>query len=386
MTLNSFISYIAAIYCLISFTLLCLSVIATVLQPSITAKRAKRDDQPPVSIVLPVKILEDNFDVTQESAFAQLYPNFDITVATDSLETPAVEHMRQIFMRYPNVTARVLHSKAKFAASPKVDNLYAPFMQAPNDIILMKDSNVLLEPDALAEHIRQLNDDVGLVCAIPYCAGLENFAAHIEAAIINGPHARMLFLASVLGQGHGVGKIMLFRRSDFLRMGGFQAIAHTVGEDNAMAKAMRRIGQKPVFSHRPVRQELGRRKLYDVYQRQLRWSVIRRNDELVSFLLEPICQALPTLAAALIAAPQMDLNPIAALGAAFLIWFGLETLLSIAKGWQLSYLAPAIFVVREGVMLTVWIHAWLTNQVVWAQGSVQARVAAAQAQAPKEEG
>ncbi|MFM8647353.1 MAG: ceramide glucosyltransferase, partial [Methylocystis sp.] len=72
MTLNSFISYVAAIYCLISFTLLCLSVIATVLQPSITEKRAKRRDQPPVSIVLPVKILEDNFDVTQESAFAQL--------------------------------------------------------------------------------------------------------------------------------------------------------------------------------------------------------------------------------------------------------------------------------------------------------------------------
>jgi len=103
-------------------------------------------------------------------------------------------------------------------------------------------------------------------------------------------------------------------------------------------------------------------------------------------LLEPICQALPTLAAALIAAPQMGLNPLTTFCAAFVVWFGLETLLSIAKGWQLSYLAPAIFVVREGVMLTVWIHAWLTNQVVWAKGSVQARVAPAQAQAPKEEG
>ena len=85
--------------------------------------------------------------------------------------------------------------------------------------------------------MRQLTDEVGLVCAIPYCARLDNFAAHVEAAIINGPHARMLFLASACGQGHGVGKIMLFRRCDFLRAGGFDAIAHTVGEDNAMAKA-----------------------------------------------------------------------------------------------------------------------------------------------------
>ena len=36
----------------------------------------------------------------------------------------------------------------------------------------------------------------------------QDFAAHVEAAIINGPHARMLFSASCLGQGHGVGKIM----------------------------------------------------------------------------------------------------------------------------------------------------------------------------------
>ncbi len=61
---------------------------------------------------------------------------------------------------------------------------------------------MLLEPDALAQHVRQLTDEVGLVCAIPYCARLENFAAQVEAAIINGPHARMLFLASALGQGH----------------------------------------------------------------------------------------------------------------------------------------------------------------------------------------
>ena len=166
----------------------------------------------------------------------------------------------------------------------------------------MKDANVLLEPDALAEHMRQLNDDVGLVCGIPFCDQLDNFAAHVEAAIINGSHARMLYLASALGQGHGVGKIMLFRRTDFERAGGFTAIGHTVGEDNAMAKAMGRIGKRAVFSHRPVRQILGRRNFLDVYQRQMRWSVIRRKEEILSFLAEPICQALPAFIAAGLAA------------------------------------------------------------------------------------
>lgn len=386
MNFDLVIVWAAAIYWGVAVALLLLSVGATVLQPWIAGRHARRKDQPPVSIVLPVKQLEAGFDETQASAFRQVYPNFDITVATQEPDSPAVAHMQALFARFPDISSRLLRSTAKFAASPKVDNLYAPFMQAENDVILMKDSNVLLELDALAEHIRQLNDDVGLVCAIPYCARLDNFAAHVEAAIINGPHARMLFLASALGQGHGVGKIMLFRRSDFLRAGGFTAIAHTVGEDNAMAKAMRRIGQRAVFSHRPVRQELGARRFRDIYQRQLRWSVIRRNDEILSFIAEPVCQAAPAVVAAVIAAPLAGLTPLFAAILTFALWFGLETLLSMAKGWQLSWSAPAVFIVREAMMLSVWLRAWATDEVEWAQGKVLARVGSPPGMAPKEEG
>ncbi len=386
MTAGTLLSWAAAAYWFVAMGLLVMSVVGTILQPRIAARRGTRRDEPPVSIVLPVKTLEEGFDRTQESAFAQAYPQFDVTVASAERDSPAVVRMREIFARHPDRPARVLHSTARFAASPKVDNLYAPFMQAPNDVIFMKDANVLLEPEALCQHMRQLTDEVGLVCAIPYCMGLDNFAAHVEAAIINGPHARMLFLASCLGQGHGVGKIMLFRRSDFLRAGGFDAISHTVGEDNALAKAMRRIGRRPVFSHLPVRQELGSREFEDVYQRQLRWSVIRRNDELLSFLLEPICQAFPAVIVGALAAPLIDLSPFAGFAATFVSWFALETLLSMAKGWQLSLAAPAVFVVREVMMLAVWVNAWMTDRVVWAKDKVHARVAAQPAPPAQEEG
>ncbi|MBM3561589.1 MAG: glycosyltransferase [Alphaproteobacteria bacterium] len=376
----------AAIYWIIAIALLFVSVAATIAQPRIAARRATRRDQPAVSIVLPVKLLEKEFDRTQESALTQHYRDFDVTASATDLDAPAVQHMRAIFARHPAVASRILLSTAKFAVSPKVDNLYAPFMQATQDVIFMKDANVLLEPDAMAQHMRNLTDDVGLVCAIPYCARLENFAAHVEAAIINGPHARILFLASALGQGHGIGKIMLFRRSDFLRAGGFDAISHTVGEDNALAKAMRRIGKRPVFSHRPVRQELGVRNFADVYHRQLRWMVIRRNDEIISFLAEPICQAVPAVMASALAAPLVGLTPAVAASATLFLWFAVETLLSMAKGWQLSWLAPAVFVVREATMLAVWLNAWITDRVVWAKDSVNARAGARPSPVPYEEG
>jgi ceramide glucosyltransferase len=367
------LQHACAAYWAIAIGLLVVSVIGATVQPWICERRAKRADRPPVSIVLPVKLLEPGFERAQTSTMRLQYPDFDVTASSTDAISQAIEEIRAIFSRFPNIKTRVLHSTARFAASPKVDNLYAPFTQAERDVIFMKDSNVVLEPDDLAQTMRHLNDDVGLVCAVPYAARPENLAAHVEAAILNGPHARILYLASALGHGFGVGKIMLFRRTDFLRAGGFGAIAHTVGEDNAMAKAMRKIGLRTVFSHRTVRQELGVRTFSDVYHRQLRWFVIRREDEVLSFLLEPICQAFPAFVAALFAAPLVGVSPMAGVLATFSLWFSFETLLSLIKGWKVSPAAPAVFLLREALMFTVWVHAWTTNRVVWARATIDAR-------------
>jgi ceramide glucosyltransferase len=372
--LSEALIWFGAFHWVVSVLLLTLSCIATVMQPWLAERRAKNRRQPPVSIVLPVKMLEDNFESAEESAFRQNYPQFEVLASAIDTQSEASQKIREIFARHPGVATRFLASTARGAKSPKVDNLVGPFTEAANDVIFMKDANASLEPDDLSEHLRQLTGDVGLVCAIPYGAQAENFGAHIEAAILNGPHARMLYLASAFGHGFGVGKIMLFRRSDFLRAGGFGAISHTVGEDNAMAKALARIGLRTVFSHRAVRQNLGRRALKDVYQRQLRWSVIRRGDALLSFLLEPFCQASPSLIAASLAAPLIGATPLAAVTGTLCFWLASETLLSFAKGWRLSWATPAILLFREAVMLAVWLHAWITNQVVWADENFDARM------------
>ncbi|ARN81311.1 glycosyltransferase [Methylocystis bryophila] len=370
---TEFAQWAAASFWVVSVLLLAFSTLAALVQPRIAARRATRKDQPPVSIALPVKLLENCFERAQESAFAQQYPDYEVVAASCEPDSDASRAMRAIFARHPERSTRFLCSTAKIAASPKVDNLVAPFSEAAYDTILMKDANVVLAPDELVEHMRQLAPGVGLVCAIPYCADTPNFASQIEASIVNGPHARMLYLVSCFRQGYGVGKIMLFRRSDFLRAGGFAAISHTVGEDNAFGHALARVGLRTVFSHRPVRQDLGRRSLVEVYQRQLRWSVIRRGDALLTFLFEPFNQAGPAIVAAAVAAPFMGLGPLQGAAATFMLWLVVENLLSSAKGRSLTWGAPLILVAREIVMLTVWIHAWTTNRVVWAKASFGAR-------------
>jgi ceramide glucosyltransferase len=211
--------------------------------------------------------------------------------------------------------------------------------------------------------------------------GAKNFAARIEESIMNGAHARALMTASVLRREVGVGKFMLFRRSDLERAGGIAALASTVGEDNAMGKALACLGLRTVFSHRVVRQELGSRSLTDVYNRQMRWAVIRRDEERTAFILEPLSFVFPATIAASLAAPLIGLAACTAAVATIIGWFAAETLLAVAKGWGLSLTAPIAFLCREIMLPCIWLNAWLTNRVVWAQGTYVAKPASASAAA-----
>ena len=365
--------WFAAAWWLAAIGLLCLSVIAAFLQPLVQRRRASSEDLPPISLIVPVKALDPGFRRAQESLLEQSYPQAEFLVSAAEDDSPALAAIRDLAARYRAIPTRILRSTGRFAASPKLNNLSEAFRQARHDLIFMKDSNTILAPGDLQAAVRQLTPDVGLVVAVPVATGARNFAARIEASIMNGAHARILLTASVLRREIGVGKFMLFRRSNLDRAGGIAALASTVGEDNAMGKAVARLGLKTVFSHRVVRQELGSRRLADVYNRQMRWAVIRRDEERAAFVAEPLSFVFPTALAASLAAPLVGAAPFTAAAATIVGWFAAETLLAAAKRWGVSPTAPISFLCREIMLSSVWLNAWLTNRVVWAQGTYVAK-------------
>jgi ceramide glucosyltransferase len=367
------LAWIAAGWWLLAIGFLCLSTAAALVQPFVQKRRARREDLPPVSLVVPVKALDPGFERAQESLLSQAYPQAELVVSAAEEDSPALAAMREIVSRYSGLPVRILRSSGHFAASPKLNNLVAPFREARHELIFMKDSNTILAPGDLEAAVRQLMSDVGLVVAIPIATAAQNFSAHIEESIMNGAHARVLMTASLLRREVGVGKFMLFRRSDLDGAGGIAALASTVGEDNAMGKALARLGLRTVFSHRVVLQELGQRRLADVYDRQMRWAVIRRDEERLAFVGEPLSFVLPAVLAAAIAAPLVGAAPLLAAAATIVGWFAAEAFLALAKGWRLSLAAPAAFLCREILLPYVWLSAWLTNKVVWAQGTYVAK-------------
>ena len=353
------------------FVALSLAILATTVglamaQQAVSARRPRRTDQPPVSVIVPVKALDEGFTQAQESLFRQTYPHFDVTITAKETRSPALDVARAVLAAHPERESRIVRSQATFAASPKVNNLHQAVEDAPHDIIFMKDSNIVVPDDAMAEAVACLTGRVGLVVAAPAARDARNFAAAIEASIMNQSHGRILLAAATLGFGFGVGKLMVFRRSDLHKAGGFESIAHSVGEDSALARKLEEVDRTTVFMGPPIYQHLGERRLTDVFHRQLRWTVIRRHNEKAAFLAEPLGLASCAALAAALAGPLWGLHPLAAAAATLALWFALETLLALARGWDVSTTAPLAMTARDTMMLIVWLRAWFTRKVVWA--------------------
>lgn len=370
-----FFAFGGAVWWGVAVILFCLTLVGGLAQPFVQRRRAARKDRPPVSAIVPIKLLDPGFVAAQDSLFVQDYPSYEVLMSAAEEDSPALDAARQVAAARPGVACRFLRSAGTPAVSPKLNTLVAPLAAARHDLVFTKDSNIALGHGAIAAFVQNLTPRVGLVAAVPVAVHAETLAGRIEAYLING-HARLLLTASAAGLGFGVGKAMLFRRCDLASAGGIAAIGESLAEDTALSVALARAGLKTVFSHQTVAQEIGARSFAEIYARQLRWSVIRRENERFVFPLEPLASPLTAAIAGALAAPLVSCPAWLGFAATFMAWFLAETGFALCKGWEVSPWSPLAFLGREILALAAWLRAFTTHEVVWAKVRFDARLGA----------
>lgn len=334
-------------------------------QPALRAALAVNQERPPVSVLIPVKRIEHALEEALAAAFRQDYPQFEIVIAAAHPDEPALAVAERVRARFPDVASRVIVSQTPVAASPKVNNLARPLAEAAHDHVFILDSNIRLAPGQLAAFMAELTPGKGLAVAVQVACEPEGLAAELECAFINGYHGRLFLAASALEGGFGIGKAMLFRRSDFARAGGIAAIARSVLEDHAISKALARIGLKTAIVGTVVAQHLGRRGWREVWNRQFRWMVCRRFEEPRAFVLEPFLAAPAAIACGAGAAALAALPPWPAAVGTALAWFAAEALFLARKGWGIRPGSPLAWLLRETLVPLMWARAWTTSVVTW---------------------
>ena len=333
--------------------------------PGLTRRRAAQPDLPPLSVLVPVKLVDTAFDEALVALLRQDYPDYETVICGDAQSEAAFAAARAIAAVHPDAAIRFVTATEAIGPNPKINNLAAAVATTGRPFLLIKDSNIVMAPDELRRLVSRLAPGVGMVCAIPLASRPETLAATVERAVMNGHGAPLVLAGAALGLDIGYGKVMLVRRADFDRIEALRLMAPHFGDDHALAKGLAAIGLRTIFAEAPVWQPLGRRSWADVWDRQLRWMVIRREQEPLAFLAEPLSTGAFAAAMAALAAPALGLPALAAVGFTALAWILSEAVFLVTRGWGFAPTMPLTVILRDWLILALWLRAWGTRQVVW---------------------
>ena len=244
------------------------------------AASKKGDCFPPISVLKPLKGLDDNLFDNLESICMQDYPEYEIIFSLQDHNDPAYKIARKIKDKYPAKDISIIVERCDAGLNPKVNNLIPAYRIAKFEHILISDSNVMANRNYLQEISRHTEDpEVGLVSNMIKGTGGYSFGSVFENLHLNSfIMGSVCFLDKFLKMPCVVGKSMLMKKKDLEAIGGFRAVKDVLAEDYLIGKMMHTMGKKVVLSHhmiKNVNEYWGMRKFVNRHTRwgKLRWKI-----------------------------------------------------------------------------------------------------------------
>jgi ceramide glucosyltransferase len=326
--------------------------------------------RPAVSVLRPVRGVDEEFVANLLSLCKQSYPVFEIIVITDDPDDAALLAVRQVKAQYPDVPMRVVIGDPPLGRNPKVSNLIHGARVARYEWLLISDSNVRTHRDYLARLLDEAAaPGVGMVGNLIVGGGAKTLGARLDNEQLNGYLLCATAMADVARDVPCVmGKSMLFRRADLEAVGGFASVANHLAEDFLLARAFHRSGRRVVISADSLHTVNRTSSIRDFVSRQLRWNQIRWKVAPRAYWAEGLATpTVPLMALGAIGAWERDSTWVAL---ALLLLAGrvmLQAVLAksaqpnVALGWERVWLVP----LRDLFAVGIWLAAPFRSTVTW---------------------
>ncbi|MCZ7455075.1 ceramide glucosyltransferase [Rhizobium rhizogenes] len=321
--------------------------------------------KPPVSIVVPLRGVENFTSLTLLRAFELDWPDYELLFCVADEFDPVIDEVRRTSAAFPAIPAQVLLGDDRISANPKLNNCVKGWRAARHEWVILADSNVLMPKSYIATMMSAWRPDSGLVCSPPLGSRPAGFWSHVECAFLNGSQGRWQYAAEAIGIGFAQGKSMLWNKHFLEDHGGIRALAAEIAEDAASTKLVRNAGRRVHLVSPPFEQPLGQRHPSEIWSRQTRWARLRRVTFPQYFAPEILTGALPPLLLALTAATMMDMNLAITAFAVLAIMYVPELLLAALNGWPLSLHTLPAMIARDMIMPVVWARSWIGSAVAW---------------------
>lgn len=254
----------------------------------IKAPKKKNEYLPPISVLKPLKGLDDNLFENLESFCNQDYPTYEIILALREISDPAYKVAVKIKEKYKDRDISVIAQWCEEGLNPKVNNLIPAYRASKYDFFLISDSNVLADKDYLRDTVQHMEGgEVGLVSNLIRGIGARTIGSvfenlHLNTFILGG----VCFLDKILKMPCVVGKSMLIRKEFFEEIGGFGAVKSHLAEDYIIGRKMKEAGFKVALSNHVINTANVYWQTGQFMSRHARWGKLRYRIGGISYLAE----------------------------------------------------------------------------------------------------
>jgi ceramide glucosyltransferase len=227
---------------------------------------------PPVSILKPVRGRDPRFYEAIRSHATLDYPDYEILFGARDPADPAVADIQRLQAEFPQRGIRLVFT-TRDAPNGKVAILTELAALARHPILLVNDSDILVQPDYLRRIVAPLEDpQTGLVTCL-YRARSESLPGRWEAIGIATEFAPSVLVAPLVGVNcFALGSTMVFRAAQLAAIGGFATLEGYLADDYQLGTHMAGLGYRVALSKVVVETNLSDEGWSEVWRHQLRWS------------------------------------------------------------------------------------------------------------------
>jgi ceramide glucosyltransferase len=348
------------------------------------AKRRSRaavsDFSPPVTVLKPLRGDEPGLFDSLRSFCDQDYPEFQVVFGVGDPRDPAAGVARRVIEAYPRRDLSVEAGERAGAANRKIANVLNLMAHAKHAIIVVADSDIRVERTYLRSVAAPFADArAGAVTCLyraaangsPPLAGSQARATSwqrvvrsLAAMFIEEQFAPSVLVAIALSpMDFCLGATMAVTKDALEAIGGFEAIASYLADDQMLGKLVRAKGYRVELCPHVVETAIADGDLRELWQHELRWARTMHAAHPLGYSFSFLTYGLP-LAIAYAVVCDPSLTSLSLVGLAL----GLRLVLHYASRATLESKtpdAPWLVLARDALGLAVWAAHFFGRSIRW---------------------
>ncbi|MDY0882210.1 bacteriohopanetetrol glucosamine biosynthesis glycosyltransferase HpnI [Dongia soli] len=230
---------------------------------------------PPVSILKPLHGDEFGLAKNLEALCLLDYPGpFQIVFGVQDPYDPAIQHVENLRRAFPHIDICLVVDVREHGANRKVSNLINLMREVRHDLLVLADSDIGIDRAYLRQIVAELvKPEIGLVTCLYRGRPTTGLWPRLSAMAIEYSFMPSVVLGLSIGLARPCfGSTMVLRRAVLQEIGGFEAFADHLADDNAIGEAVRHRGYKVSIPPMAVTHLCSEQSLRELLIHEMRWA------------------------------------------------------------------------------------------------------------------